>query len=474
MDSGRAYPPNPSYNYPSQYPQTSYPQQNRGYTPPVYTPPASPYIQASGYPQTSNTRTNAYQSAYNYNNQASSPVQSGTKNADTRNFSPADSSSYRWRETYAKLRQQEQDRYSIPSLRNLKRISKLPGNSWSKIRANSMKRPYPRRDKTKDSSKLQNLGNNAKTLKETEETSTKSGSRSSSYSQSLYNQFMSQIYKNSQGTNSGGNKKILRKSTKRRHKQSGKSGVFLRKKASKKNSFLAFLPHEVTENESLLQKVYNMLSVMLKNLKKHKKSSMKNLKKYLKFSESNEENSKFTRKTPLHVSDHEKSVDRSKKPAERKVEGTKTHKSEKLGSKLVELAPIQHREMAKNHSSVGQKQLSKPEEISNPSMQPMTYTPRDDQAMRQVAIQSLETTNGNSAENHPISNRAKSAVNLNNENAQSFTNIVQTHHNDVGESSQSQTSKNVSSNTFQIQTKLSGVHRNLSGVVPKVSESHCS
>jgi hypothetical protein len=337
-----------------------------------------------------------------------------------------------------------------------------------------MKRPYPRRDKTKDSSKLQNLGNNAKTLKETEETSTKSGSRSSSYSQSLYNQFMSQIYKNSQGTNSGGNKKILRKSTKRRHKQSGKSGVFLRKKASKKNSFLAFLPHEVTENESLLQKVYNMLSVMLKNLKKHKKSSMKNLKKYLKFSESNEENSKFTRKTPLHVSDHEKSVDRSKKPAERKVEGTKTHKSEKLGSKLVELAPIQHREMAKNHSSVGQKQLSKPEEISNPSMQPMTYTPRDDQAMRQVAIQSLETTNGNSAENHPISNRAKSAVNLNNENAQSFTNIVQTHHNDVGESSQSQTSKNVSSNTFQIQTKLSGVHRNLSGVVPKVSESHCS
>ena len=458
----RAYQPNPSYNYPSQYPQTSYPQQNLGYNQPVYPPPASSYAQASmpGYPQTPNTRTNGYQPAYNYNNRANYPLQSGTTNADTRDFSPTDSSSYGWRETYVKLRQQEQKRYSKPSPSNLRKLSKLPAtNAWPKISKNSKKHTYPR-----NSPKFQNLGKNVKTVKETKENSMKS---TNSVSQSLYNQLMPQIYQNSQRNNSRGNRKILRKGIQLRHKQLGKPGVFLRKKASKKNSFLAFLPHEVTKNESLLENVYNMLSVMLKNLRKHKESSMKNLKKYLKFSVSNKDSSKFLRKAALH----ETPVDRSK-TTKQKFEGVKPFRPQKLGRKLVGSASLQHQEMAKNHSSEGQKQLSKPERISNPGMQAMTYAPSDGQAIRQNTNQSLVRTNGNSADKHLTNNQVKSAVNLNKKVAQSLTNIVQIHHNDVGKTRQSQpsmnvSSKNVSSNTLQIHPMSSKVHRNLSKLVPK-------
>ncbi len=404
-----------------------------------------------GYPQTPNTRTNGYQPAYNYNNQANYPLQSGTTNADTRDFSPTDSSSYGWRETYVKLRQQEQKRYSKPSPSNLRKLSKLPAtNAWPKISKNSKKHTYPR-----NSPKFQNLGKNVKTVKETKENSMKS---TNSVSQSLYNRLMSQIYQNSQRNNSRGNRKILRKGIQLRHKQLGKPGVFLRKKASKKNSFLAFLPHEVTKNESLLENVYNMLSVMLKNLRKHKESSMKNLKKYLKFSESNKDSSKFLRKAALH----EKPVDHSEKTTKRKFEGVKPFKPQKLGS-----ASLQHREMAKNNFSEGQKQLDNGEGISNPGMQTMTYASRDGQTMRQNTNQSLVRTNGNSVDKHLSKNQVKSAVNLSKNVAQSFTNIVQTHHNDVGKTRQSQPSKNVSSSTLQIHPMSSKVHRNLSKLVPK-------
>jgi hypothetical protein len=198
----------------------------------------------------------------------------------------------------------------------------------------------------------------------------------------------------------------------------------------------------VTKNESLLENVYNMLSVMLKNLRKHKESSMKNLKKYLKFSESNKDSSKFLRKAALH----EGPADRSKKTTKRKFEGVKPFKPQKLGRKLVGSASLQHREMAKNYSLEGQKQLSKPERISNPGMQAMTYAPSDGQAIRQNTNQSLVRTNGNSADKHLTNNQVKS---------------------DVGKTSQSQPSKNVSSDTVQIYPMSSKVRRNLSKIVPK-------
>ena len=516
IGTGNSYPPSP-YSYPaSQYSQTSYPQQNLGYTPPVYSHPASPYTQAgmpsqTGYPE---AQTNGYQPAYNYNNQVNTPAQPETTSANTRDFSPIDSSSYRWRETYVKLRQQEQEQYSKPSLRNLKRLSKLPGNSWSKIRENSKKRT-----KTKNLPKLQNSGNNAKSRKEFADSSMKSFN---GLSQSLYTQVMSQMKKNSHGSNSDG-KKILGKSTEPRQKQFEKSGVFLRKKASKKNSFLAFLPREVTRNETLLGKVYDMLSVMLKNLRNHKKSSMKTLKKYLKFSEGNRKHSKRLRKheksflknlkkhlkfsaskkeasdlkrkpAPLHVADNKKMADSSRQPVEGgKFEDVKPIKTQRVDRKFVmKNVSLQHQEMTRGHPLGGQKQLSKSEEISpNPDMQTTKYVPRDDQATRQVVHQSLETTRGVVDDNHQTSNEAK--FESQKEEARSFTKIAQTYHSDFGKSRQSHSSKNVSGSLLQVQNRLpwpsqdhaisSKVHWNTSNVVlkkneyetkPKVSKGHWS
>lgn len=392
-----------------------------------------------------------------------------------------------------KLRQQEQERYSKPSLRNLRRLSKLPGNSWSKIRENSKKR--------------------TKSRKEFKENSMKS---SNGLSQSLYTQVMSQMKKNPHGSNSDG-KKIIGKGTEPRHKQFEKPGVFLRKKASKKNSFLAFLPREVTRNETLLEKVYDMLSVMLKNLRNHKKSSMKTLKKYLKFSESNRKHSKRLKKhkksslkslkkylkfsaskkemldlktkaASLHVSSNEKLADNSRKPVERgKFEGIKTPRPDrKFAMKNISL---QYQEMIRGYPSGGQKQLSKSEEISpDPGLQTMTYVPRDNQATRQDVHQSLETKKGAIDDSYRTIDEAKSKK----EEARSFAKIARTYHSDVGKSRQPHSSKNVSSSLLPLKNKLqwrsqdyaisSKVNRNTTNMVPKneyqtklkVSQGHWS
>ena len=402
-----------------------------------------------------------------------------------------------------KLRQQEQERYSKPSPRNLRRLSKLPGNSWAKIRENSRKRT-----KTKDFSKFKNSRNDAKSQKE-------SMKSSDGLSQSLYTQVMSQMKKNPRGSNSDG-KKILGKSTEPRHKQFEKPGVFLRKKTSKKNSFLAFLPREVTRNETLLEKVYDMLSVMLKNLRHHKKSSMKTLKKYLKFSESNSKHSKLLRKhkkssfknlrkylklsasnketsdltgkaPALHSPDNEKLPGGSRKPVERRkfeeVEPPKMQKDRQLVAKSIS---SRHQEMTGSHPPGGQKQLSKSEEISNPGMrQTMTYKPRDDQTTREGVHQFLEKKEVLN-DSHRVSNEAK--LNSKNENAPSFTDtIARTQYSDVGKSTLSH-----SGSSPQIQNKLprraqdhaisSTIHRNTSNLIPKkegetkpkVSQNHCS
>ena len=388
-----------------------------------------------GYSQRPYTQTNEYQPTYPYNNQASNPLQSGSANAISRDFSPTESSSYRWRETYVKLRQQEQERYSKPSIRNLRKLSKLPGSTWPKLPESTVKRKYPMDDKT-DSVKFQNPGKNAATVKETKESSTKS---TNSVSQSLYKQLMS-----------AQNKKLPRKGWKRRHEKFGKPGVFLRKKTSKKNSFLAFLPNEVTKDESLLENVYSMLSVMLKNLKKHRKTSLKNLRKYLKYSQSNEEGSRITGKTSLHVSDHTKSVDSSKKPEKEQFQSVGTRKSHKQGRKLEDSASSPYQVVAKNHHSERQKQLSKPDQISNPKIQAFSYSPRGDLSMRQDANSSLEATNGNSGYKHSVSNEVKPAV----IHAPSlFNTVAPTYNNDVGRTSLSQPTKNLSNKTVQAQTK---------------------
>ena len=401
-----------------------------------------------------------------------------------------------------KLRQQEQERYSKPSPRNLRRLSKLPGNSWAKIRENSRKRT-----KTKDFSKFQNSRNEAKSQKE----STKS---SSGLSQSLYTQVMSQMKKNPRGSNFDG-KKILGKSTEPRHKQFEKPGVFLRKKASKKNSFLAFLPREVTRNETLLEKVYDMLSVMLKNLRHHKKSSMKTLKRYLKFSERNSKHSKQLRKhekssfknlrkylklsasnqetsdltgkaAALHSSDNEKLPGGSRKPVERgKFEEVKPPKTQTKDRQLVaKNISLPHQEMTGSHPPGGQKQLSKSEEISNPGMQTMTYEPRGDQTTREDVHQFSEKKKVLN-DSHRVRSEAK--LNSKNKNAPSFTEVARTQYSDVGKSTLSHLGSSP-----QIQNKLPGqaqhhaisstIHRNTSNLIqknegetkPKVSQNHCS
>lgn len=424
----------------------------------------------AGYPQTSYTPSNGYQPGYAYNtqassgysNQASKPVLSGATNANTRDYSPADSSSYRWRETYVKLRQQEEARYSKPNLKNLRRLHKSE-NSQRKNHGNSNDGKQ-----TKGSSNFKTFENNE---------------RANSVSQALYGQLMSQM-KKPHGSISGGNSKIPGKGAKPQHHKFEKPGVFLRKKASKKNSFLAFLPHEVTENESLLQNVYNMLSVMLKNLRKHKKSSLKNLRKYLKFTKSNAQNPEFSKKAPLHAMKHKESVDRSENPAfERKVDGlpqSQTSKSRGPGirGKAQKTSSSHLREMDKNNLSEGQKQLSKIEKgIPNSGEQmPLGQTLRS--ASRDTRVKTYASRANGSQSMRPSKNSV-SNVNYNRGDAKPFKNTVQPRHKDAKKLSQSQPSEDVSRKAPQVKGKLpsswqshahvmpSRVSRNLSEVVSK-------
>ena len=364
----------------------------------------------TGYPHTSNT----YQPAYNYNNQVGYSAQPRTTNADTRDYSPDESSSYRWRETYVKLRQQEQERYSKPTLSNLRKLSKLPGNSYSKIPENSMTRTYPKKEEIKDSRKIQSPGKNAKPVSGN---FVKSGK---TFSQRLYNQLLSQIDANSQLTQVSEKKKTLPKGANSRHKKVGKPGVFLRKKASKKNSFLAFLPNEVTENESLLQNVYNMLSVMLKRLRKHKKNSMKNLKKYLKL--------------PQQISVHQTlHTDPPKKPVVRGFQRANAPESPKVNSSYI------REDLSRHPSLEGQKQLSKAAKNSA-----MTYASREEQRLGRA---------GNLVGNQVTGKESESGSNMNR---------VQDKVHDA-KLRQPQTNKTLSSaaSTTQTHTKLSQKSQNL-------------
>ena len=196
-----------------------------------------------------------------------------------------DSSSYGWRETYIKLRAQEQERSSRIS-RNKWRPIKISRNKW---------RTSQKSRKLNDVSQRKISG---KTLKHNYRKAV--GTRKDSKKRKTFSARNSSKYFKFQNTHSRHASKVNLKNTKklqrvyhstpkkgtRIHKRFGKPGIFLRKKAWKNNSFLAFLPHEVAKDESLLENVYSMLSQMLKNLRKHKKNtktrSMKTLKQYLK------------------------------------------------------------------------------------------------------------------------------------------------------------------------------------------------
>ena len=368
-----------------------------------------------------------------------------------------------------KLRAQEQERFSKPKPRALNRPWKMETSS-PRVSGNVIGGDNHKKDESKDSSKVQNLGNSAKLLlKESPHAKNALPSKSKNYSprKMLYKKLISQVYKNSRKSDSRGNEKIIGKGGKRR-KPYEEPGVFLRKKASKKNSFLAFLPHEVTEDESLLENVYNMLSVMLKNLRKHRKNSMKNLKKYLKFSESREQLSKTITKAPMHASKRKESVHRSEKPTVQKFEGKEKAKSEELDSKHRNDGSSRiHVETAKpHHSSEGQKQLGKQRQITNSQrldMQANTYTSHDVSHDASPDSSQSVTTNENSSHESYHHNPDQSKSTNFNQIPKSSTNIAQSHHNDVRNSDQSQVKEKVSENDPQ-QAKFSEPTGNISEV----------
>ena len=150
----------------------------------------------------------------------------------------------------------------------------------------------------------------------------------------------------------------------RNHKRFGKSGIFLRKKAWKNNSFLAFLPREVAKDESLLENVYNMLSQMLQNLRKHKKNtktshSMKTLKQYLKLPGNEYQEKPIEKLSPK--ARHESTESLSGSESFPKVTSKLRKSAKKL--KLEELGSILH----------GQKQLDKE---ANDQRHPISKNPQ--------------------------------------------------------------------------------------------------
>lgn len=278
-----------------------YSQPTRAYNPPAnlpqYTYNQATYNQANGYNLAPGPSLN-----YQGGNRQQHSAPASTSSQPSTVFSPSDSSSYRWRESFVKLRAQEQERslrLSRKNWRSRKDARKSRTHKSSrKVSVNTVGDYGKQNKRRKDPNKLQNsLSTNvAKQFKDQDKTA---------WQPSRVNEKTSQISGN-----------VFHSSSKKMadvRKSYGEPGIFLRKKASRSNSFLAFLPHEVAKDESLLESVYNMLSQMLKNLRKHKKytktsRSMKTLKQYLKLPRNENQGKKTGKITPKETSNNENNL----------------------------------------------------------------------------------------------------------------------------------------------------------------------